>query len=505
MARLVILFVLLLAAPAAGAPGRVVFGVGKPAPARDVDQGGAFAAVALPDGGAILMGNESRKGAVLAALRRDGSLDPRFGSGGVAHVAGDFSPSQLLRRPDGRLLVVGTRAVAEDRYELARMVVMQLTPDGRLDPGFGQGGLAEPGMQVSCCEPLALQADGSILAAGQTGRGEFRGVVARLSPGGALDTSFGEGGIREIPGATGQNAGVYEVKPLPDGRIVVLARGGEGMRLTALTPDGAVDPAFDVVLPVPYAFQMLVHDGRVEVVGAGKLLRYSAADGAFAGSANADTSEQILAAPDGGTFLYSDSYLPRPPSRPSFVLRHVGVDGRVRGTVAPSLGFGGGMASFRRSSVVRPLAQDGFHPATIIAHADGSYLVVGSVTVVRYTGEGTGFSTGLFAAVGLTPGLAVDTAFGGPAVPARMSLRMRGRRARITASGPGLALIRLRDGRGRVLAQSLEPVYRAGTTTVTIPLTKAGRLARGRASVIAEYTFRDVLANRDAGSVRATL
>ena len=57
-------------------------------------------------------GRPRRRGGVeLVQLRGDGSLDPSFGSGGVARVAlpgGRFSAAQLLRRQDGRLLVVGT-------------------------------------------------------------------------------------------------------------------------------------------------------------------------------------------------------------------------------------------------------------------------------------------------------------------------------------------------------------------------------------------------------------
>jgi len=78
---------------------------------------------------------------------------------------------------------------------------------------------------------------------------------------------------------------------------------------------------------------------------------------------------------------------------------------------------------------------------------------------------------------------------------------------RVTASGPGLALLRVRDGRRRVLAQSLEPLYAAGSVTVRIPPTATGRsvLRRGRSvRVSVGYAFRDVLTSTTdgAGSVR---
>ena len=78
---------------------------------------------------------------------------------------------------------------------------------------------------------------------------------------------------------------------------------------------------------------------------------------------------------------------------------------------------------------------------------------------------------------------------------------------RVKTSGPGLLLLRVRDGRRRILAQQVAPVYAAGRTTVRIPLTATGRrlLRRGPLRVLVGHDFRDVLTGRDSGVVRTRL
>ena len=74
---------------------------------------------------------------------------------------GPFMPSQVLRQPDGRLLVVGS-GVARSNLELPDLVVVRMTPEGALDPTFGERGVVRPGLQASCgglCQPASLQPD----------------------------------------------------------------------------------------------------------------------------------------------------------------------------------------------------------------------------------------------------------------------------------------------------------------------------------------------------------
>lgn len=534
------------AARAAQAPGRVVLPPAFGAPEANVDPRVVGPAVGLPDGGVVLAAGR-RGTVVLSRLRRDGAPEPSFGQGGTARVTvpGDaFSVGQLLRRPDGRLLLVGTTP-PPSKVESARLTVVALTAQGALDPGFGQGGVARAGVNGSDGRAV-LQLDGSLVLAGNTGteiatnpESDFRWKVARLTPAGAPDLGFGDAGVATVPVGAGSGSGVGVTAT---GRLLTLGRSAGRTLVTALTPTGATDPAYGGGTPVPVpvnsgvssVFTMLVDPtGRADVVGFGGVLRLTAtgAPDATFGEGGITTYPEMLfpqALPtaDGGLLVASPTgFEPRSPSQPALRVLRISPTG-IRGAptdVTP--GFGGGLGSFARTRFPAParrsrLEQDGFVPGALVQRPDGSFLLAGDVRIFRYTSEqGAGFSTELPAAAALTPALELDRAFGGPQAPARFRLSVPAQRAssnahlrrvlvRITASGPGLALLRVRDGRHRVLAQSLEPVYAAGSTTVRVPLTTFGRsaLRRGRSvRVSAGYAFRDVLTGAANGARIARL
>jgi len=571
--RLVVLIsflvVLVVAAPAgaAVAPGRVTFSVGAPEPQRNVDAGGASAAVALPDGGAVLIAPEFGRGFVAARLRADGSLEPSFGSGGVAHVAvpmpavnptglqGPFTPLQVLRQADGKLLAVGS-GPPRTKYELGQALLVRLTADGALDMTFGEGGVARPAFQASCgglCQPASLQADGSIVVAGSTGSvspvverdpnapATFQWIVARLTAAGGLDPGFGRGGVVEVPSAVGRGAAGFATAVLGDGRIVAFGRDANVPLLARLLPSGALDGSFHggvpVALPIRFSIEMLVHpDGFVDVVGDQRLVRYrpdGEPDPGFGAAGVLDVATpvgvpRLLGLAGRAVLLYVGvGFDPRPTAQGDVLLRRIMSDGRFdpstggAGGVTVRLGFGGGVAGrgvTRRPQPLPPLRQTSFMLAQALQRPDGSLLVVGGVRVVRSTGEGAGLSTGLFAAAALAPGLALNPSFGGAATPPRLRVRVAEQRAitaarlrrialRVGASAPGLALIRAR-ARGRVVAEGLEPLFTTGTSTVRLPVTRAGgRVLRrgGRVRVTVTAQARDLVAQRATVRARGTL
>lgn len=530
------------AAHAAQAPGRVVLPPAFGAPESNVDASGAGPAVGLPDGGVLLAAGR-RGTVVLTRLRRDGAPEPSFGLGGTARlrVPGDaFSLGQLLRRPDGRLLLVGTTPPAS-KYEMSRLAVVGLTSQGALDPGFGQGGVARPAANAAGGNgTAALQGDGALVLTGGIGRvspeietnpnagADFRWVVARLTPAGTPDAGFGDGGVASVPVPGGSNTGGFAVGVTATGRLLTLGRSLGRTLVTALTSTGAPDPGYgggsQVPVPTDSAFGMLVDPtGRVDVVSTDRVLRLNPAgalDATFGEGGTAtypalpgNFSPQVLPTADGGLLVASvTGFDPRPVSQPALRVLRISPGGARGATKDVNPGFGGGLGSFVRLRA--GLEQDGFFPGTLLRRADGSFLLTGGVKIARYTGEGTGFSTGLPAVAALTPALEPDRAFGGPQVPARFAVAVPAQRARsaaglrrilvrVTASGPGLALLRVRDGRRRVLAQALEPIHAAGRTTVRIGLTKAGRsvLRRGRpVRIRVGHAFRDVLTGTANGA-----
>jgi uncharacterized delta-60 repeat protein len=534
-------------ASAAVAPGRIAFSVATRIPESNVDAGGAGPAVALPDGGAVMLASDrGSKGITAVQLRADGSLDPTFGSGGIARVPMPvpvFSAQQLLRQPDGRLLVVGT-GTAASRYELPRFVIARLTAGGAPDPSFGAGGFVAPALQSSCgsCEAAALAPDGAIVLTGNTGQGSpqsetnpnasagFRWVVQRLTPAGAQDASFG---TVTIPGTNGLSTGGFGTVVRPSGAIVVLGSHRGIEELAGLTAVGAPDPTFNGGQPatVPTdGFRMLLRtSGAIDVMGNGRLARFTvagaldAAYGAggtvtFGGFDPATGPPSMLAAPDGGTTLYrTPTFESTPAGQARLRIQRITPSGTLGASADLEPAFGGGLAS-PLARITGSVAQNNFHGA-LLARPDGSYLAVGGLSIVRYTGEGEGSSAGFVAVAAYTPLLVPDTSFGGPQQPALARVRVPRQRAssdvrlgrvlaRVTASAPGLVQLRVRDGRRRILAQSVAPLYAAGTTSVRIALTKTGRRVLRRARnvrVQVGHDFRDVLTGRDHGATAARL
>jgi uncharacterized delta-60 repeat protein len=128
---------------------------------------------------------------------------------------------------------------------------------GQLDPTFGVGGQAQVSFGAeSYAEGVATQADGKILVAGTPH--ESQGFsIARLLPDGALDPTWGEGGVATTP--LGEFAYASDVAVQPDGKVVAVGEapnsGNEDFAIVRYLSNGTPDPAFGggdgvVILPV---------------------------------------------------------------------------------------------------------------------------------------------------------------------------------------------------------------------------------------------------------------
>lgn len=105
-----------------------------------------------------------------------------------------------------------------------RAALAKYTPSGGLDPSFGVGGVTL--LQIdnggSAVNDLVLQPDGKILAA-MYGTDSNHGFVARFAAGGTLDPTFGTGGVVATDPTTGTNALALQ----DDGKIVAVAPRGQ--------------------------------------------------------------------------------------------------------------------------------------------------------------------------------------------------------------------------------------------------------------------------------------
>lgn len=130
----------------------------------------------------------------------------------------------LLLDPNGNILVSGTMKTETSTF----VAVTKLAPDGSIDASFGTQGrtlvgeLGNGGCGYACGNPIVLQKDGKILVAGGTTYyGTASMLLARMTPNGILDTSFGGTG-RVYTSFGAEEQSTRELFVLPDQKILTL-------------------------------------------------------------------------------------------------------------------------------------------------------------------------------------------------------------------------------------------------------------------------------------------
>jgi uncharacterized delta-60 repeat protein len=217
--------------------------------------------VALDSSGRIVVGGSSLTPsgthAALARYRANGSLDPSFGSGGkVVTDLGADEPSvgAMIIDSEGRIVLAGQTYRYHDEYNYYDYLVARLTPSGKPDPSFGHGGTVGTDFGVlESARALALDSRNRIIAAGRWSNygEEYAFAVARYGPNGALDPSFGSGGTvttqfaNDAYDAYSDSADAVAIDD--QDRIIAGGGGGESgddFALVRYGPGGALDPSF---------------------------------------------------------------------------------------------------------------------------------------------------------------------------------------------------------------------------------------------------------------------
>jgi uncharacterized delta-60 repeat protein len=224
--------------------------------------GGTAIGVAVQSTGKIVLGISTESicacGFILARFNSNGSPDTSFGTGGsVTVVPFDMpssAPSVMALQPDGKILL------ASDG------IIGHFIASGQTDTAFGSGGFAFlPFISVTA---IALQPNGGILAGtGGLLQGSFpstgaltTGAIARFTPSGVLDTSFGisseAASLASIAAIGVQSDG----QPLVAGTIVSQAGipAQTGFGLVRFNTNGSIDTSFGleggVITPIPGSF-----------------------------------------------------------------------------------------------------------------------------------------------------------------------------------------------------------------------------------------------------------
>jgi uncharacterized delta-60 repeat protein len=153
---------------------------------------------------------------------------------------------------DGRIVLAGSRLRGGDAQDHELVCVVRLLPDGRLDPSFDGDGTVrlDMGYGNDGAEAVNIQR-GRIVVAGR-GRHEPAGArfgVARFLRDGRRDRSFARRGFRTVSFGSRRLAGAYAVAGTTDGRLLVAGNASvEGrapeMAVVRLTAGGALDRTF---------------------------------------------------------------------------------------------------------------------------------------------------------------------------------------------------------------------------------------------------------------------
>lgn len=163
-------------------------------------------------------------------LTPSGTPDPAFGSGGSAQqaVGGTASfANALLERPAGGWLAAGVATAPDNRQAMA---LAQGKAGGRLDPGFGTGGVTlVPVADGAAANDAVAVGDGRVVAVGQAAQGGgYEFATARVLADGRLDPSFGAGGVATLAWDSFPVARATAGALQPDGRLVTAGIGCAG-------------------------------------------------------------------------------------------------------------------------------------------------------------------------------------------------------------------------------------------------------------------------------------
>jgi uncharacterized delta-60 repeat protein len=177
----------------------------------------AYDILIQPDGKIVLVGRAgytlggngwltSPGGFGLVRYNADGSLDTTFGTNGetITPIGGEAVAAAL--QTDGKIVVVGSSTQALGQ-STAEFTVARYTPDGQLDSGFAESGVASLGFGgEDIADSVIIQPDGKIAVAGMSyslfaeptwsiyNPSFSNPVLARFNPDGNLDSGFGTDG-----------------------------------------------------------------------------------------------------------------------------------------------------------------------------------------------------------------------------------------------------------------------------------------------------------------------
>lgn len=338
-----------------------------------------------PDGKLILVGTTwpNEEGQAFAMrTNADGTLDVSYGEGGKRlvplHAGTDAYAAARLE--DGRLVMVGQARSGDTGHAL----VVRLTEGGDLDTTFGDGGhvILETGPDYRADARSVLALPGGQLIVGLVDVDGYPRLV-KVNEDGSVDTSFGSAGLASFPPQV--IGDVNAIAGLSDGSLVALASGAFGAEnyLSHFSADGVLDTGFggmfsDGYVESLYDWFYMATDASDRIVVAGRELRRFLADGtedpSFPGAFQSDEILDLKVAPDGSMWFVRDTL--------------IGFDEVVRrsadGQDDPSFGVAG--TAEPPLDTIRRIAVD---PSGGVTAVGTAFTAANDISVARLAGDGS--------------------------------------------------------------------------------------------------------------------
>lgn len=218
-------------------------------------------AIALADDSILLAGNAyslttafTENQWVVIHLKADGTLNPSFGTGGVASVktGTNDSPALINRGGDGSIYLTGKTADTAS-------VVFKFNGAGKLDESFGTAGKASFGTgSTTTIHDVAIDSSGALFGIGTQSPGTVKqGLVSKLTAAGKADTSYGTAGKAIVnyyeifPGSDSYNDELTNGWFDQDGKLMVggmayqTGTKADYLTVSRLNTDGSVDTSFN--------------------------------------------------------------------------------------------------------------------------------------------------------------------------------------------------------------------------------------------------------------------
>jgi len=213
-------------------------------------------AMTLTADGHILVAGVASSMMTVEQYRADGSLDTSFGSGGVAQVAFPGFPmseaSGVQALSDGTILLTGSVNLGYPSYT-GSLAIARLTAFGSLDTRFGTGGLVTTSMSGTSLASLGstMTPKGKIVLVGWswTTADSTSTLIAQYLASGPVDRSFNRGKPKVVDLAPGQSDSATSVTITSAGAILALSgvytlSSGAQVGLVSLQPNGSFTRSF---------------------------------------------------------------------------------------------------------------------------------------------------------------------------------------------------------------------------------------------------------------------